>query len=252
MKGVAPKPQAPRHPRTPKPPPPRHNGGFCTIRSLLSACRRRVAPLMVQFPRLVAVRSRFGAVRCPHRRLPRRQTPTMGRAVPGVVGEVVCDAGTTAPGRARRSHTNPLLRVLACYFARKPAIPRLGAAAHARISGLACELEGPRARGYASHPSNGSPRGRRGPTCARVRSLGAVSHAIRLSEYSTMSGNIAIPTMRMCGATQGRGNCMRHSEITHPTGVKQCRRQGRGQARREPRWCHNPPCEPRRELSSPV
>ena len=50
MKGVAPKPQAPRHPRTPKPPPPRHNGGFCTIRSILPACRRRVAPLLVQFP----------------------------------------------------------------------------------------------------------------------------------------------------------------------------------------------------------
>ena len=26
------------------------NGGFCSIRSLPSACRRRVAPLMVQFP----------------------------------------------------------------------------------------------------------------------------------------------------------------------------------------------------------
>ena len=61
MKGVAPKPQAPRRPQsdsprhlaprsTPKPPPPRHNGGFCTTRSLLSACRRRVAPLMVQIP----------------------------------------------------------------------------------------------------------------------------------------------------------------------------------------------------------
>ena len=35
---------------TPKPPPPRHNGGFCTIRSILSECRRRVAPLLVQFP----------------------------------------------------------------------------------------------------------------------------------------------------------------------------------------------------------
>ena len=151
MKGAAPKPQAPRRPRAPKPPPPRHNGGFCTIRSILSACRRRVTPLMLQIPpRLLAARPRFGAVRSqfavvwrPHRRPPRRQTPTMGRAVPGVVGEVVCDAGTTTPGLARRSHTNPLLRVLACYFARKPAIPRLGAAAHARISGLACESEGP-------------------------------------------------------------------------------------------------------------
>ena len=28
----------------------RADGGFCTIRSILSACRRRVAPLLVQFP----------------------------------------------------------------------------------------------------------------------------------------------------------------------------------------------------------
>ena len=28
----------------------RADGGFCTIRSILSACRRRVATLMVQFP----------------------------------------------------------------------------------------------------------------------------------------------------------------------------------------------------------
>ena len=30
------------------------DGGFCSIRSLTTACRRRVAPLMLQFPRLVA------------------------------------------------------------------------------------------------------------------------------------------------------------------------------------------------------
>ena len=45
---AAPRRLAPRS--TPKPPPPRHNGGFCTIRSILSECRRRVAPLLVQFP----------------------------------------------------------------------------------------------------------------------------------------------------------------------------------------------------------
>ena len=73
--------------------------GFCSMRSLATACRRRVAPLLVQFPRLLAVRSRFGAVRSrfeavrsrfeavrsrfgavrrPNRRPPRRKTPTMG------------------------------------------------------------------------------------------------------------------------------------------------------------------------------
>ena len=66
------------------PPHPGLDGGFCSIRRVLSACRRRVAPLMVQFPpfggdvtgrhvthgsscsasphSLLLVRSRFGAV----------------------------------------------------------------------------------------------------------------------------------------------------------------------------------------------
>ena len=52
--------------------------GFCTIRSILSACRRRVAALMVQFPRLVVVWSRFEVVSRPKCRPPRRKTPTMG------------------------------------------------------------------------------------------------------------------------------------------------------------------------------
>ena len=56
---------------------PPHRWGFCTIRSLPSACRRRVAPLMVQFPRLV-VWSRFEVVSRPKCRPPRRKTPTMG------------------------------------------------------------------------------------------------------------------------------------------------------------------------------
>ena len=50
---------------------------------------------------------------------------------------------TPMPGLVYRSHANPLLRALTGYFARQPAIPCLGGAAHARISGLACELEGP-------------------------------------------------------------------------------------------------------------
>ena len=53
---------------------------------------------------------------------------------------------TPMPGLVYRSHANPLLRALTGYFARQPAIPCLGGAAHARISGLACELEGPGAR----------------------------------------------------------------------------------------------------------
>ena len=62
---AAPRRLAPRS--TPKPPPPRHNGGFCTTRTLLSACRRRVTPLMLQFPPFagseIAVRGGEVAVR---------------------------------------------------------------------------------------------------------------------------------------------------------------------------------------------
>ena len=62
---AAPRRLAPRS--TPKPPPPRHYGGFCTIRSILPACRRRVAPLMLQFPPFagseIAVRGGEDAVR---------------------------------------------------------------------------------------------------------------------------------------------------------------------------------------------
>ena len=56
---------------------------------------------------------------------------------------MVCIVDTPMPGLVYRSHANPLLRALTGYIARKPAIPCLGGAAHARISGLACELEGP-------------------------------------------------------------------------------------------------------------
>ena len=56
---------------------------------------------------------------------------------------MVCIVDTPMPGLVYRSHANPLLRALTGYIARKPAIPCLGGGAHARISGPACELEGP-------------------------------------------------------------------------------------------------------------
>ena len=115
--------------------------GFCSMRSLATACRRRVAPLLVQFPPFaggkVAVR---GGV-APHRRPPRRKTLTMGG-----VGESACGVvDTTAPDLAWSAHANQLLRALTSYLARKPAVQCLGGAAHARISGPTCELAGPRA-----------------------------------------------------------------------------------------------------------
>ena len=43
----------------------RYRWGFCTIRSSLAACRRRVGVLMMQFPRCVAAGLRFEAVWSP-------------------------------------------------------------------------------------------------------------------------------------------------------------------------------------------
>ena len=58
----------------------------------------------------------------------------------GVVGEVVCVLGKTISDMVCCSHANPLVRALTGYIARKPAIPCLGGAAHAHISGLTCAL----------------------------------------------------------------------------------------------------------------
>ena len=157
------------------------------------------------------VRSWFGAAWRPKCRPPRRQTPTMGCR-----GRGVYVLGKTVSDMVCCSHANPLLRALTGYIARKPAIPCLGGAAHARISGLTCALADPRSRCWCS--------------------LGAVSHAIQLSECSTVSTNVAIPTMRMRGATQGRGNCMRHSSIARPMGVMRCRRRRRRWRRWWRRW----------------
>ena len=87
----------------------RGNGGFCSIRRVLSACRWRVAPLMVQFPPFgggevavrggeVAVRggevaprvvrSRFAGMWRPQCRPPRRTMAGMG-----VMAQMFCDAG---------------------------------------------------------------------------------------------------------------------------------------------------------------
>ena len=166
---------APRHPRTPKPPPPRHNGGFCTIRSILPACRRRVAPLMLQIPPFagseIAVRGD---------EVPTSQTTSTKNADNGpswarrpALWTQRRPASHGARTRTRYcecspaiSHVNPLFRVWAGLPTLALAGERANQRAQARISG---------------------------PTCARVRSLGAVSHAIRLSELSTASTNVAIP-----------------------------------------------------------
>ena len=77
------------------PPHPGLDGGFCSIRRVLSACRRRVAPLMVQFPPFTVsevtprvVRSLFAGMWRPSRRPPRRTMAGMG-----VMAQMFCDAG---------------------------------------------------------------------------------------------------------------------------------------------------------------
>jgi len=74
------------------------------------------------------------------------------------MGEVVCVLSASVPVTARCSHVSLLLRVLTRYVARKPAIWSVGRAAHARINGSACGLEGRRADWRAGMCMNG-------PTC---------------------------------------------------------------------------------------
>ena len=104
------------------PPHPGLDGGFCSIRSLPSACRRRVAPLMVQFPpfggdvigrhvthgvpvqrnspRLLSVRSRLGAAP------PTSQTTSVTNADNGASWARWPALWTQRRHLVRRSHAN--------------------------------------------------------------------------------------------------------------------------------------------------
>ena len=119
--------------------------GFCSIRSLASACRRRVAALMVQFPPFgggeVAVRCGVVAVRCGV------------AAVRCGVAAVRCGVAPTAHTTSMKNADNGLPRarrsalwiqrcLASCvartrtrYLARKPAIACLGGSALGRNSG---------------------------------------------------------------------------------------------------------------------
>ena len=177
-------------------------GGVCSIRSLPSACRRRVAPLMVQFPpfdgdvtgrqvthgspysasphSLLSVRPRLGAAWRPSRKPPRRQTPTTGCRGQGGLR---CGRNGAWPG-VSLAHEPLTMRVNP--VTRTPT-PR--------------DAPGRRCRAYhrtharSVEPTRipSDPRARRGAQAARA--LAAVSHAIRLSELSTVSANVAIPTI---------------------------------------------------------
>ena len=104
-----------------------------------------------------------------------------------------------------------------------------GGAAHAHAIGPTCEVSDPRACHRTHVRSVGPtriPSDPRAKCRAHVRgeerrqlALGAVSRAIRLSELSTASTNVAILTTWMRGTTQCRWNCMRHSWKARPAGV---------------------------------
>ena len=102
-------PAATRHnqprlrPPTHTPPP---NGGFCTIRRTATACRRRVAPLMLQFPPFARARTTATPSSAPPSPLARASNATPpqprphGAASPAAPG---CNAPTTNRNLARRA-----------------------------------------------------------------------------------------------------------------------------------------------------
>ena len=153
------------------------DGGFCTTRSLTTACRRRVAPLMLQFPRLVAVRPRFRAVRSrfraawrPKCRPPRRQTPTMGDRGRGGLrfGQNCLGHGVSLAREPLKVRGNPLICTSTSRYAhgRRAASGGVGhVAANLSICAWAalptCISSGPRARCRAQARMSG-------PACARV------------------------------------------------------------------------------------
>ena len=93
------------------PPHPGLDGGFCSIRSLAMACRRRVAPLLVQFPPfaggVVAVR---GGV------APTVQTTSATNANNGVL------LARWSAVRAQRRLASCVARTRTCYCLRRPAL----------------------------------------------------------------------------------------------------------------------------------
>ena len=158
--------------------------GFCTIRSLPSACRRRVAPLMVQFPRLV-VWSRFEVVSRPTCRPPRRKTPTMGSRGRGRLRWQHNDAWPRAslahsPLRCERDPAiacaNQLFRTSTRYSVSGRGCPRSHQRVNVRMRRPRRGLAGPRARRGAQAAS--APR-RTAPLTLSVRTRPSVRPHVR-------------------------------------------------------------------------
>ena len=105
---------------------------------------------------------------------------------------------------------------------------------HKRAKAMAVSIEAQPARAKAtgvSHHRATSPAAPRRDTHGRRRHRRPqISHAIRLEEVSTMSENVAIPTLLIHDSKESRGNCMRNwgssammwilINTTRPTGVE--------------------------------
>ena len=114
--------------------PRRWRWGFCSMRSWLAACCRRVGALDGAIPPIgggvAAVR---GGV------TPTLQTTSVKNADNGLlVAKWSAFWAHQCLAVVRCSHVNPLLRVLTRTIARKPAMWSVGRAAQARMSGLTC------------------------------------------------------------------------------------------------------------------
>ena len=108
--------------------------GFCTTRSLLAACRRRVGPSCSAIPPSGGAEAASDADVTP-----KPQTTSADSVENGLFGArwSAFWAQRCLAWRAR-SYANPLLRVLTRSIARKPAKWSVGGAAQARIIGLTC------------------------------------------------------------------------------------------------------------------
>ena len=148
MKGVAPKPQ-PRAawPRGPHPSH-LHPGTMGAFAPLEAFCRRVAGVSRLYWcnsPLLVAVRSRFGAVRSPHRRPPRRKTPTKGCRGRGGLR---CGHNSARPGGSLAREpviacANRLYRTSTRYSVSGRGCPRSHQRVNVRISGPTLTLAGP-------------------------------------------------------------------------------------------------------------
>ena len=127
---------------------------------------------------------------------------------------MACVVDATAPPGASLAREPPTMRVNPMTRTPTPRYapgrrPRAYHQTHARSVGPPCGLESPRAyhqthaRSVGPTRESAGPRARRGTQTASA--LGAVSHATQLGELSTVSANVAIPTIWLRGATQCRG-----------------------------------------------